>query len=541
MEKTQILGANETTILSSSQTLVFSNDSATKVLSNGYQNITRIMGVEGYIPVELSVGSEINGYQIISVIAENTGEATILHAKKNASEYALKIYHKGKRPKSDIISALARIRCINVIHVVESFDYSERICEVLPFYSAGDLLQHLPIDYEKIERVIVPGINNALKALHESLIVHRDIKPSNIFFDDDFSSVVVGDFGISSVLKSDVSVRVTNLSRTLGYSAPETYTGFVSRESDYYSFGITLLHILLGTDPFAGMSDASILYQAINKKIEIPATIPQRLRQLIQGLTIKDRNNRWGYSQVSDWIAGKNPEIKETTIGAKAVKPYRFDGVPYYDLESLSMAFANDWEEAKKHLYRGLIEKSVVQYGEDYASKCMDLKSMKSQDEAVFELIYTLNPGAPLCYKGRVFNDISSLGMEMFASGDDFQDDIIELLKNGCFLRFLKKNGFDSYLVNAIEDCSRRIQKGEQFYYYAVMFLVNRQLGYAYNGYLFNSLEDFVQYAEQQQEYSFGMIMKDVLDDPKFPMWVYAQGYFEQVTEWLDIYKEVKW
>ena len=53
-------------------------------------------------------------------------------------------------------------------------------------------------------------------------------------------------------MKSDVSVRVTNMSRTFGYAAPETSTGFVSKESDYYSLGITLLHILLGQDSFFG-------------------------------------------------------------------------------------------------------------------------------------------------------------------------------------------------------------------------------------------------------------------------------------------------
>lgn len=65
--------------------------------------------------------------------------------------------------------------------------------------------------------------------------------------------MVIGDFGISSVLNKDVSVRATSMSRTMGYSAPETSNGFISKESDYYSFGITLYHLVLGTDPFAGI------------------------------------------------------------------------------------------------------------------------------------------------------------------------------------------------------------------------------------------------------------------------------------------------
>jgi hypothetical protein len=38
-----------------------------------------------------------------------------------------------------------------------------------------------------------------------------------MFYNDSKDKIVLGDFGISSVLKSDVSVRATNMSRTFGY------------------------------------------------------------------------------------------------------------------------------------------------------------------------------------------------------------------------------------------------------------------------------------------------------------------------------------
>ena len=68
-----------------------------------------------------------------------------------------------------------------------------------------------------MESIITPSVNEGLKALHNQDIIHRDIKPSNMFYNDSKDKIVLGDFGISSVLKSDVSVRATNMSRTFGY------------------------------------------------------------------------------------------------------------------------------------------------------------------------------------------------------------------------------------------------------------------------------------------------------------------------------------
>jgi len=45
----------------------------------------------------------------------------------------------------------------------------------------------------------------------------------------------------------------------------------------------------MGQDPFAGMTDMQILYSTINKPLEIPSTIPQRLQQLIRGLTVNSQ------------------------------------------------------------------------------------------------------------------------------------------------------------------------------------------------------------------------------------------------------------
>lgn len=270
---------------------------------NGGSRATEIMtGVPLPVSPAMSAGIEIDGYKIESVLAENTGEATLLLGKKQDVLYVIKIYHQKKRPKGDLIEKIRRIDSEYVIASVADGEYDGRFYEVLPYFKNGDLIANLPISEKTIEEIVVPCVNEGLHSLHEQEIVHRDVKPSNIFFDNDKKKVVIGDFGISSVLKENMSVRATSMSRTLGYAAPETSAGFISKESDYYSFGITLWHLVLGQDPFLGMNDMQILYQTINKKISLPQTVTPRLSKLIYGLTAKDRNERWGYEQVCAWL-----------------------------------------------------------------------------------------------------------------------------------------------------------------------------------------------------------------------------------------------
>ena len=178
---------------------------------------TQIMPQTIYRPVDLSEGHFLNGYEIVDIMAENTGEATLLHAKLGGTECVLKIYHENKRPKNELIERLRNIDCEYVIKAIEDGMYGNRYYEVLPYFANRDVASNLPIDHKTIESIITPSVNEGLKALHNQDIIHRDIKPSNMFYNDSKDKIVLGDFGISSVLKSDVSVRATNMSRTFGY------------------------------------------------------------------------------------------------------------------------------------------------------------------------------------------------------------------------------------------------------------------------------------------------------------------------------------
>lgn len=90
-------------------------------------------------------------------------------------------------------------------------------------------------------------ICDVLEYLHQQKppIIFRDIKPSNVMIEPD-GNVKLIDFGIAKVFQP--SQRGTQIG-TPGYAPPEQYQGIATPESDIFSLGATLHHMLTGRDP----------------------------------------------------------------------------------------------------------------------------------------------------------------------------------------------------------------------------------------------------------------------------------------------------
>ena len=474
----------------------------------------------------LSEGTVIDGYSVVRTITENTGEATLLLAEKDGTQFVLKIYHKDTKPKQELRDSL---KALSDPHV-------------MPTLGNG----MWDIDNKTLREVIIPGVNSGLHALHAKGIIHRDIKPSNIFFMNNHTSVVVGDFGISSVLNTNMSVRATGMARTLGYAAPETSTGYISKESDYYSFGVTLLHIVLGKDPFDGMTDMQILFQTVNEGLNIPSSVDPDIAALIKGLTIKDRTLRWGYDEVIAWLKGAAPALPEKgnvckTLSGKAARPYRFANQYYTSLSELERAFARDWTNAKKHLYRGLIENYLKLYGEDLASECMDLREMADKDAAVFRLLYLLNPNAPLNWQGIDFVTTQNLSRYIFNGYPNSYKFIAPMITGGSLRYYLKMH---QQLSPDLEAMLSRCESSDDISastFITIAYILNPMQGYKFLDKEYHTLEELVSFLVSLNttdcEADCSLLMKDTF----FKAWLRSLGYETQLASWEVMLRKGGW
>ena len=84
-------------------------------------------------------------------------------------------------------------------------------------------------------------------------VVHCDIKPANIIIDGNSGQAVLVDFGTAKARYSKTAVRPDgkrpSVYGTVGYAAPELYSGMAVPRSDVFALAATMYALLTGDDP----------------------------------------------------------------------------------------------------------------------------------------------------------------------------------------------------------------------------------------------------------------------------------------------------
>ncbi|WP_439882185.1 AAA family ATPase [Pontibacter sp. MBLB2868] len=153
-----------------------------------------------------------------------------------------------------------KIKHPNLISYIDSGQISEGNQKysfiVTPFISGETLADKLKREYtlssyDAIQ--ICLGVLNGLKSLHnaKNTIIHNELTVHNIMLDLSGAAPkpVIIDFGFSRLFrKMEQQVERENLNPY--YLAPECFNGIFTPQSDLYSIGVLLYHLLFGIPPW---------------------------------------------------------------------------------------------------------------------------------------------------------------------------------------------------------------------------------------------------------------------------------------------------
>ncbi|KAJ6830615.1 putative U-box domain-containing protein 33 isoform X2 [Iris pallida] len=228
------------------------------------------------ISIKLFSDNEIkfatNGLSDSSKIGQG-GYGAVYKGNLHDTEVAIKMLDPNSQQGIDEflqeMEVLGRMRHPNLVKLIGAcFKLRALVYEFLPHGSVEDYLKKNPrlLTWQMRTRIVYE-ICSALTFLHSikpQPVVHGDLKPANILLDANFISKLA-DFGLCRFIPegtTTVAFLDTKPKGTFGYIDPEFMrTGILTPGCDVYSFGVTILRLLTGTDALGISTKVRIAYK----------------------------------------------------------------------------------------------------------------------------------------------------------------------------------------------------------------------------------------------------------------------------------------
>ena len=376
-------------------------------------------------------------YRSIKCLSDNSGEAQVFLVEGEEGERVLKIYYPNFTIKKTLMRIIQNIGMEMIVRIHDFgktyVDGKNRDYELMEYLRGGTLNDYdLDADFNQFRRIALQAAA-ALAYCHNNNIIHKDIKPSNFFFrDTNHKEVVLGDFGISSILEGDEKLHRTTQARTPVYAAPEMYNDVIDGEVeitsavDFYSLGITLMTLWLGENPLS-QNERVMMRKKNEGRLPRINDLPDRVKMIVQGLTSVNPQTRWGYEEVERWFLGENVKID---ISSPILKYRSFIVDPERNLvadnvhELIPMLVDNE-KLAISYLFNGRISGWLEQCGNvKLSSAVKDIVTNRypvNQHAALMAAVYVMEP--TYAYKdihGNLCDDVHSAAISVLSYQEDY-------------------------------------------------------------------------------------------------------------------------
>lgn len=206
-----------------------------------------------------------------------------------------------------------------------------------------------PFATDTISRNIIGPVVLTLGYLAQRSLTHRAIRPSNIYWSGNPNdSIILGDCVTAGPAMTQPAIFETISSAM----TPPIGRGDGLTADDFYSLGVTLLILGTGQCGLAGASDAEVIEAKVARgsyaALMGNGRTPFGLRDVLRGLLADDINDRWGITQLEQWLMGGMRSAVQETRRIGVGRAFTFDGKDYTNCRALAHAFASNPKSAAK-------------------------------------------------------------------------------------------------------------------------------------------------------------------------------------------------
>ncbi len=210
-----------------------------------------IVGGKYEILKEIGQGGMSTVYLVMDTrLKKNWAMKEVMKEGRNAAD-SYEMLRSSLLVEAEMLKKLSHPRLPRIVDLIETEDY---FCVVMDYIEGRTLAEVLREEgAQPQERVIrwAKQLAEVLYYLHtcDPPVIYRDMKPDNIMLKPD-GDIVLFDFGIAREYKHFRPGDTHSLG-TFGYAAPEQFggRGQTGPETDIFSLGTTLYHLVTGRDP----------------------------------------------------------------------------------------------------------------------------------------------------------------------------------------------------------------------------------------------------------------------------------------------------
>ncbi len=245
---------------------------------------------------------KIRDYAILGTLGQNREGGRITHLAQAADgeKVVIKEFRFVTDSKWDDYSAISReigiLKTLDhprIPKFLESFETEQGACLVQQYIDAPNLDQKRTYTTDQVYQ-IAQDLLEILVYLQSLTppVLHRDIKPGNLLLDVDHNLYLV-DFGFSRIGLEDVAVS-SMVRGTTGFMPPEQMLGLdLTKASDLYSVGATLICLILGIPSGRMAQLMDIGENRLKFSDHLPSNIDPHFTRWLKHLTEPRAGNRF--------------------------------------------------------------------------------------------------------------------------------------------------------------------------------------------------------------------------------------------------------